>query len=61
MIKTSLKNKDGPRGNKLRHITSEDVKMLVTKARAGIKDKKAGRRREEPGLTEEARYFIVKF
>ena len=51
----------GKNARKLRHITPEDVEFLLNQTRAGIKEQKAERRREEPGLTEEARYFVVKF
>ena len=49
------------RDSKISHITPEDVRVLLSEARAGIKDKKRERRSEEPGLTEDARNFVIKF
>ncbi len=42
-------------------ITPSDIQRLINRAKIGIRQKKSERRQEEPGLTEKARNFVIRF
>lgn len=44
-----------------RVITAEEAKALIDWVRVSLKQSEGERRKEEPGLTEDARNFIIKF
>ena len=42
-------------------LTPREVEDLIIRVRVGLNRDRTQRRREEPGLTEEARQFFVRF
>jgi hypothetical protein len=42
-------------------VKEEEVLQLVNHVKRGMRKNKTGRRREESGLTEEARHFEIRF
>jgi len=51
--KTALKNKD--RQDAPRVPTTREVEVMIARVKAGLRLGRTDRRKEEPGLTEEAR------
>lgn len=41
--------------------TPEEIEVLIDRVKLGLKQKMTGRREEEPGLTDKARHFVIRF
>jgi len=42
-------------------ITTGTVNNIISRAKSSLKETRTDRRKEEPGLTEEARNFVIRF
>jgi len=47
--------------SKPRVLTPAEVESLVNRVKVGLRERRATCRREEPGLTEEARHFVIRY
>ena len=47
--------------SKPRTLTPDEVDGLIHRVRTGLREGRTERRREEPGLTDEARHFVIRY
>ena len=56
MAKVSDKQKGYPRV-----LTTEEVDGLIKRVKVGLKQRMPDMRKEEPGLSERARHFVIRY
>ena len=54
-----LQNEKGKAG--ARALTEKEVKELIERVKVGLKEHMLDTRKEEPGLSEKARHFVIKY